>query len=65
MTKAYIVFVESKLDGNRVSSEAYKTLREAQRFIENRSDRPQKQTEYTYRGGGYNFYTIYDINIID
>lgn len=62
----YVVQIVSKntKDVGRISQEAYKTLSKAQNFIENRSDKPKKFTEYIYESTD-NVYLIYKLTISD
>lgn len=72
---AYVILVEHAnfigstyncLGISNVSSEGYRTLKEAQSFCERRSENPQKIDEYTYKvhGGGHDTtYTIKEVSI--
>ena len=58
----YAVFVKSELLNSepRISQECYTTLKDAQDFIEHRSDKPRKITEYHYKSAERE-YKIYDL----
>ncbi len=48
-TCIYAVTVQSEYSLPKLSEECYTTLKEAQDFIETRSDKPEKITEYKYQ----------------
>lgn len=60
--KAYIILVYPNYGFCKASSEAYKTLADAQQFVENRSDIKFKLNDYEYIGSD-TFYTISEIHI--
>ena len=45
----YIIVVKKSNHYDAISNEAYRTLSDAQRFIEGRSDNPQKYSEFNYK----------------
>jgi hypothetical protein len=62
--RIYVVHVVPNKGLARISQEGYTTLAAAQAFIESRSDRPEKVTEYIYRTHDLTDYLIYDIQIV-
>lgn len=54
----FVVVVYPEASLGKVSQEAYKTLEEAQAFIESRSGNPRKRDEYTYKDEDYTYYCI-------
>ena len=60
----YVIQVNPKGGQSRVSSEAYKTLGQAQAFIENRSDKPEKFSEFIYESEE-NLYLIFQLKIFN
>ena len=62
--KAYIVEVIPEASLGKVSQEGYTTLEKAQAFIENRSDRPHKISDFIYETDDYTKYLIYMVKII-
>lgn len=61
--KVYIVQVIPEASLGRVSQEGYSSLEKAQAFIESRSDKPVKQSEYLYRTTDFTDYLIYEVDI--
>jgi hypothetical protein len=62
--EVYVVEVIPEGGFGKVSQEGYRTLKQAQAFIESRSDNPQKLTEYLYRSYDYTDYLIYLVTIV-
>lgn len=62
--EVYVVEVIHEGGFGKVSQEGYRTLKQAQAFIESRSDNPQKLTEYLYRSDDYTDYLIYIVTIV-
>ena len=63
MNNIYIVAVRpNDYIWEKVSQEGYRNLKDAQLFIEGRSDSPYKLTDFKYQGTK-NIYKIYEINI--
>lgn len=48
-SSVYAIMVQSEYSLPKLSGECYITLKEAQKFIESRSDKPKKITEYKYQ----------------
>jgi hypothetical protein len=61
---AYVVMVTPEASGSRVSSEAYKSLEAAQKFVMERSGAPEKLSEYKFRDGDYLCYEIFEVRLI-
>lgn len=59
----FIVEVIPEASLGRVSSEGYRTLAEAQAFVESRSGNPKKVSEHYYRDDDYTDYCIYEVKI--
>lgn len=47
--EVFVIAVYPEASLGKVSQEAYKTLEEAQAFVESRSGNPKKLNEYTYK----------------
>lgn len=62
--KVYIVQVIPEASLGKVSQQGFTTLEKAQAFIESRSDKPEKFTEYIYRTEGFTDYLIYEVEIV-
>lgn len=60
----YAVMVTPEAQIGKVSGEAYKTLDEAQSFIESRSGAPKKLSDFKYRDENYTEYEIYEVKIV-
>ena len=58
----YVVTVRFKNDNFSVSSEGYLSLKDAQKFIESRSDSPNKVSDFLYQSKE-NIYYINEIHI--
>lgn len=58
----YIVTVRFKNNDFSVSSEGYLSLKDAQKFIDNRSDNPNKVSDFLYQSNE-NIYYINEIHI--
>lgn len=61
--RVYIIQVIPEASLGRVSQEGYTSLEKAQAFIESRSDKPTKQSEYLYRSTDFTDYLIYEVDI--
>ena len=62
--KVYIVQVIPEASLGKVSQQGFTTLEKAQAFIESRSDKPKKFTEYIYRTEDSTDYLIYEVEIV-
>lgn len=62
--KVYIVQVIPEASLGKVSQQGFTTLEKAQAFIESRSDKPEKFTEYIYRTEDFTDYLIYEVEIV-
>lgn len=60
----FVIQVIPEASLGRVSSEAYKTLAAAQKFIESRSGNPKKFSEYLYRDDDYTNYVIFEVHVV-
>lgn len=58
MQKIYAVMVIDHYGNSKISEEAYNTYEKAVNFIENRSDHPQKVTNFMYKSAN----TTYQIH---
>lgn len=64
MKKVYIVTVQhANYIWEKVSQEGYDSLIKAQKFIESRSDKPEKFTDFNYKSDS-NIYRIYEISVV-
>lgn len=59
----YVVMVTPEASRSSVSSEAYKSLADAQKFVEGRSENPEKLSEYKYRDSNYCEYEICEVSV--
>lgn len=62
--KVYIVQVIPEASLGKVSQRGFTTLEKAQAFVESRSDKPEKFTEYIYRTEDFTDYLIYEVEIV-
>lgn len=61
--RVYIVEVVSRGFSGRISQEGYFSLEDAQRFIEKRSEAPEKISNFQYRSNNGDTYYIHDVLI--
>ena len=63
MKYVYVVTVQPiTYTWEKLSQEGYSTLKDAQKFIENRADKPVKYDDFRYQGTT-NVYRIYEISV--
>ncbi len=60
----YVVMVTPEAACSRVSSEAYKSLEAAQKFVMGRSGAPEKLSEYKFRDANYLYYEIFEVRLV-